>query len=52
MATLDIGEKVHIIERRYFEEDLRRHLVGEVVKSTENAIRVEGHVWIFDKVKG
>jgi hypothetical protein len=52
MAILDIGEKVHIIERRYFNEDLRRHFVGEVTRSTENAIRVKGYVWIFDMLKG
>ena len=48
---LDIGEKVHIIERRYFSDDLRRHFIGEVVKCTENAIRVGGYAWIFDQVK-
>src|SRR4030042_1987093 len=48
----DIGEKVHIIERRYFDEDVRRHFVGEIIGSTENAIRVKGRVWILDKMKG
>jgi hypothetical protein len=49
---LDIGEKVHIIERRYFDEDPRRHLIGEITGSTENAIRVKRHVWVFDRMKG
>lgn len=49
---LDVGEKVHIIERRYFADDLRRHLVGEIVQSSDNAIRVKGYVWIFDVMKG
>jgi hypothetical protein len=52
MVIFDIGQKVHIIERRYFNEDLRRHFVGAVVKSTENAIWVNGHAWIFDTMKG
>ncbi len=52
MAILDIGEKVHIIDRRYFHEDLHRHFVGEVTRSTENAIRVKGHAWVFDTMKG
>ena len=49
---LDAGEKIHIIERRYFAEDIRRHLVGEIVRSSENAFRVKGYVWVFDAMKG
>jgi hypothetical protein len=49
---LDIGEKVHIIERRHFPEDLRRHLVGAVTRCTENTIRVKGRVWVFDGARG
>jgi hypothetical protein len=49
---LDVGEKVHIVERRYFADDLRRHLVGEIIKSSDNAIRVKGYVWVFDVTKG
>lgn len=52
MAILAIGEKVHIIERRLFPEDVRRHFVGEVVACTENAFRVKGYPWIFDGAKG
>ena len=49
---VDTGEKVHIIERRYFPEDLRRHLIGVVTRCTENVIRVKGRVWVFDGAKG
>jgi len=49
---LDVGEKVHIIERRYFAEDVRRHFVGEIIKSSDNAIRVKGYVWVFDIMRG
>jgi hypothetical protein len=49
---LEQGEKVHIIERRYFTDDVRRHLVGEVLKCTEQAVRVKGYVWVFDTMKG
>ena len=49
---LETGEKVHIIERRYFMEDLRRHFVGEIIKCTEYTIRVKGYAWVFDAVKG
>jgi hypothetical protein len=49
---LDVGEKVHIIERRYFAEDISRHLVGEIIKSSDNAIRVKAYVWVLDVMKG
>ena len=49
---LDIGEKVYIIERRYFPEDLRRHFIGEVIRCTEGRIRIKGHAWVFDSLKG
>ena len=49
---LDSGEKVHIIERRYFQEDLRRHFIGEIMRCTENALRVKGHTWVFDSIRG
>jgi len=40
---LEQGEKVHIIERRYFADDIRRHVAGEVLKCTEHAIRLKGY---------
>ena len=49
---LRTGEKVHIIERRSFEKDLRRHFVGEIIDSSEQSIRVEGYAWVMDVTKG
>jgi len=49
---LDAGEKVHIVERRLFMEDLRRHFVGQIIKCTENTVRLKGYAWVFDGVKG
>ncbi len=49
---LDIGEKVHIIERRYSAEDLRRHFIGEVIRCGESTVRVKGHAWAFDSMRG
>ena len=46
------GEKVHIVERRCFPDDIRRHMVGEVLKCAEYAIRLKGYVWIFDSANG
>ena len=42
------GEKVHIVTRRLFESDLRRHFVGEVTETTETAVRLEGYVFVHE----
>jgi hypothetical protein len=49
---LEQGEKVHIVERRYLADDIRRHVVGEVLKCTEHTIRLKGYVWVFDSANG
>jgi len=49
---LDIGEKIHIIERRFFKEDARRHFVGEVIRCTESTIRVIGYDWAIETMRG
>jgi hypothetical protein len=46
--VIEKGAKVHIVTRRIFETDLRRHFVGEVKSATENVIFVEGYAFIFD----
>ena len=48
----EIGEKVHIVERRFFTDDLRRHFVGEVIQCTDYAFRIVGYTWAFDSFKG
>jgi len=45
------NEKVHIITRRLFEGDLRRHFVGIVMDASEHAIKVRGFVYVFDEGK-
>ena len=44
---LQPGEKIHVITRRCFEGDLRRHFVGQVVFATECAARVQGYAYVF-----
>ena len=46
------GEKVHIVERRYFADDVRRHVAGEVLECTDHAIRLRAYVWVFDNAQG
>jgi hypothetical protein len=46
-AVLRVGEKVHVITRRLFAEDLRRHFVGEITAVTDHLMRVQGYAFIF-----
>ena len=45
---LDIGEKVHVVERRLFDTDVRRHFFGEVERVEDCAMRVRGYVFTYD----
>ncbi|MFZ0493766.1 MAG: hypothetical protein WAM81_11290 [Acidimicrobiia bacterium] len=45
---LDIGEKVHVIERRLFDSDLRRHFFGVVERVDMSAIRITGYVFVYN----
>lgn len=45
---LTAGDKVHVIERRRFDTDLRRHFVGVVEASTDVAFRAAGYVFVYD----
>jgi len=42
------GEKIMVITRRRFENDLRRHFIGEVVDVSETIVRVKGYAFVFD----
>ncbi len=42
------GEKIHVITRRMFEGDVRRHFAGEVKDANERTARLEGYVYVFD----
>ena len=46
-VVLAPGEKVHVIVRRLFDEDVRRHFVGEVLAVTGNRVRAEGYVFVY-----
>lgn len=50
-AVLAVGEKVHIINRRLFQDDPRRHFVGEVEAVSEGLARVRGYVFVFNSGK-
>nr|MDA3971181.1 hypothetical protein [Desulfobulbaceae bacterium] len=45
---LELGEKIHLVVRRKFKDDLRRHFIGEVLVADSSVARVAGYVFFFD----
>jgi len=45
---IEPGEKIHVIVRRRFFDDIRRHFVGEVKESFDSIVKVQGYVFILD----
>jgi hypothetical protein len=45
---LDTGDKLHIMTRRLFEDDIRRHFVGEVKAVDHELVAVHGYTFIFN----
>lgn len=48
---IEINEKVHVVVRRAFETDLRRHFIGEIKVAKDSIVRAEGYFLVFDKNK-
>lgn len=46
----ELGEKIHVIIRRLFEADLRRHFIGEIVGVSESAVKVKGYAIVLNSV--
>ncbi len=44
---IDVGEMLHVIERRQFESDVRRHFFGIVEGVQESAVRLNGYLFVF-----
>ena len=47
-ALLSPGEKIHVMHRRRFEKDLRRHFVGQVEAYEQGIARTSGYVFVID----
>ena len=47
--VIAVGDKVHIITRRLFESDLRRHFVGEVTGVSGELHEVRGYTFVFNR---
>ena len=45
--VLEVADKLHIATRRLFEEDVRRHFVGEVTAHSDSLTEVRGYTFIF-----
>jgi hypothetical protein len=50
-VTIHVGEKIHVITRRRFEGDSRRHFVGEIKEAEGSIVRAEGYAFIFNTAK-
>lgn len=48
---LEAGDLIHVITRRTFEGDVRRHFVGEVVDADGRCARVHGYAFVLDPTR-
>lgn len=46
--VVEVGEYVHVVERRQFDSDLRRHFVGRVDQVEGSAMRATGYTFVYD----
>jgi len=47
-SVLNPGDKLHVASRRLFEEDVRRHFVGEVIAYEDGLTEMRGHTFLHD----
>ena len=47
-VVIEIGEKLHIVTRRNFAEDLRRHFAGTVEAVAGGLVRLHGYTFVFN----
>ena len=45
--VVSVGAKFHIMTRRLFEEDVRRHFAGEVAAVSGNLVELKGYTFVF-----
>ena len=48
---LEKGEKLHVIHRRHFQEEARRHFIGVVDGYESGVARVTGYIYSVDRAK-
>lgn len=47
--VIGIGDKVHVITRRKFEGENRRHFAGEVTRASGDLQELQGYTFVFDR---
>jgi hypothetical protein len=47
-SALAVGEKIHIVERRQFDSDLRRHFIGEVEYCSDHHLKIKGKLFVYN----
>jgi hypothetical protein len=47
-SVLAVGDKVHIMTRRLFADDIQPHFVGEVAAVSGSSFRARGYIFVFD----
>ncbi|MSU04731.1 MAG: hypothetical protein EXS23_05785 [Pedosphaera sp.] len=45
------GEKIHVVHRRLFERDIRKHFIGEVEDCENGLVRAVGYVFVIEDPK-
>lgn len=48
---LAVDDRIHVVTRRLFPEDVRRHFLGVVKAVTGVLVKLEGHSFVFDTFK-
>ncbi len=46
--AIEVGDKLHIITRRQFENDVRRHFAGEVTGISGEVQQLRGYAFVFE----
>jgi hypothetical protein len=49
VQVIEVGDKLHIITRRLFEGDVRRHFVGKMTKISGEVQEVQGYAFVFNR---
>ncbi len=49
--VVNIGDKIHVMTRRSFDGDLRRHMVGEILAFDDGIVRVRGYTFLYDQFR-
>jgi hypothetical protein len=46
-VVLAVGEKVHVVTRRAFPEDVRRHFAGAVLACSGGVVKLQGYAFVL-----